>query len=113
MNWSTVRKTLLIGSILTWTLVVVSVVVNILWVPNFAQVGHLAYGCYQTDALLSYVECKGFALAPITSTFLTLPYLLPFGPVLILFNPILGIPLWFFLLYLVWYVWDKWRHTQA
>jgi hypothetical protein len=111
MTGSTVRKTLLIGSILVWVLFVTSVVVNILWVPNFAQVGHLEHGCYLTDALWFYVACRGFALAPIASQFLTLPYLVWLGPALFVFNPIMAVPLWFFLLYPVWYAWHKWRHT--
>jgi len=31
-------------------------------IPSFDDVGHLAYGCYKTNAMLPYIECRGLFL---------------------------------------------------
>jgi hypothetical protein len=35
--------------------------------PKFEEVGHLKNGCYQTDDIIMYVECKGVFLNPVVS----------------------------------------------
>ncbi len=107
----TVADTLLVASILVWAILISSIVINIFFVPTFAKVGHLKFGCYLTDALWYYVECRGFAFSAATSHFLSLPYALWLGPLLLWWSPLIGIPLWFFLLFPTWYVWHTRRHV--
>lgn len=84
-----------------WVLVIGSVLVNALWVPSFAEVGHLTTGCYQTDALWFYVACNGFPGAGLVSAVLTLPYWL--APQVVFLAPFIAIPTWFLLVYPVAY----------
>jgi hypothetical protein len=106
-----VRKGLIIVSIVVWSLVVGSVVVNALWVPTFKEASHLQVGCYLTDALWFYVKCAGFPLSGLAAFVLTLPYLLWLGPILLLFNPLVAVPVWFFLLFPLWYFWSRKRRA--
>ena len=111
MTRPTFPKILLTVSIAVWVALIVAAGVNALWVPSFEEVGHLAKGCYRTDALWFYVECRGFALSAVVSKLLTLPYLVWLGPGLLLLNPLAAVPLWFLLLFPVWYVWFRRKHT--
>jgi hypothetical protein len=103
------RKALISISIALWAITLVGVVVNSLCIPTFAEVGHLPRGCYVTDALWFYVRCTGFPGSSLVGSLLTLPYQLWLGPALFVFNPLLAVPLWFFMLYPVWYAWQRWR----
>ncbi len=102
---------LFVISVVVWGIVFASTFVNVLFVPSFKDVGHLKVGCYLTDALWFYVECRGFALSSLASFLLSLPYALWLGLVLFLWSPILAFPLWFFLLFPAWYVWSKQRYV--
>lgn len=44
--------------------------------PVFSDVGHLNNGCYQTNALLLYVQCNGFYGAESTMTLVNIPYVI-------------------------------------
>ena len=81
--------------------------------PTFEEVGHLKHGCYRTDAMLPYVECRGFFAWPLAKVVLNLPYqavLLPMLGVEVAseFDPRgflllgLGILLWLPVIYLGW-----------
>lgn len=109
MKRFTVQKGLMLASIVVWSVLLSSIAINALWVPTFEEVGHLQRGCDRTDALWFYVECSGFMFSGVVAYFLTLPYLLWLGPTLLLFNPFVAIPLWFFLIFPGYYVWSK-RH---
>ena len=113
MTMIKIRIVLLAFSLTLWIVLIGSIVVNTLWVPSFATVGHLERGCYLTDALWFYVECNGFALSDIAGKVLTLPYLLWLCPLLLVAAPEFGIPLWFFLLYPAWRVWSCRRRLKA
>jgi hypothetical protein len=101
MKRITVPNVLLVMSIVVWGVVVSSIIVNVLWIPNFEEVGHLQVGCYRTDALWFYVKCQGFVGSGAAAFVLTLPYLL--WPLLLVLNPFLAL-LWFFLLFPAWYI---------
>lgn len=84
-----------------WVALAVLVLVNAIWIPTFSEVGHLAKGCYLTDALWLYVACRGFPGAALASSVLSFPYLLhPLAGSLI---PFITIPAWVILLYPIWY----------
>lgn len=95
-HFNKVRWLLYAGGI-TWVVVIGSLLVNALWVPSFAQVGHLTTGCYLTDALWFYVACNGFTGAGLVSAVLTLPYWL--YPQAAFLAPFIVIPAWLLLLY--------------
>ena len=92
-----------------WAITLIAIAVNTIWTPTFAEVGHLSRGCYVTDALWFYVRCDGFFGSSLVGFLLTLPYQLWLGPALLVFNPLLAVPLWFFMLYPLWYGWRRWR----
>jgi hypothetical protein len=89
-----VAATLFYVSVLYCCLVALAIAINALFIPSFDEVGHLTNGCYKTDALVIYIECRGFFGAEVMSQFLTVPWLLVLGPALLLLNPIYAIALW-------------------
>lgn len=105
------RVGLLFISLALWAVLLGGIVVNIFWVPSFSTVGHIEHGCYLTDALWFYVQCNGFAFSEIAGAVLTLPYLVWLSPVLILWAPLFGVPLWFFLLFPAWYAWSRFHRS--
>ncbi len=66
-------KTLKYICILYLVLVSMSFILSIvLQFPSFEEVGHLTIGCYWTDALVPYIECRGLILNKIIKIFLNL-----------------------------------------
>ncbi len=43
--------------------------------PTFSEVGHLKKGCYQTDALLLYLQCNGFIGSKVLMVLVNIPYI--------------------------------------
>ena len=107
----TIPDAFFLVSVVAWGILILSIAINVAFVPTFAQVGHLKVGCYLTDALWFYVECRGFSLSALTAFFLSLPYTLWMGPVLLMWAPLIAVPLWFVLLLPAWYVWHRKRHV--
>ena len=103
------RVALLSISLALWALLFGAILINALWVPTFAQVGHIERGCYLTDALWFYVQCNGFVFSEMAGVILTVPYLLWLGPVLILWMPLIAVPFLFFLLFPAWFWWSARR----
>ena len=80
--------------------------------PSFEEVGHLQDGCYWTDALVPYIQCRGLLLNEVVKSFLNFWMLLLYSGMfslnslrsliysLLLYSPII---------YLLWY-WLKGRH---
>jgi len=55
-------------------------VLALVLMPTFREVGHLKHGCYLTDALVPYVECRGFLASSVVKFVLNLPFSLLFAP---------------------------------
>jgi len=75
--------------------------------PSFKEVGHLDQGCYWTDALVVYIECRGLFANETIKFFLNYwmqmvyivmfsVYLLPLPVALLMWSPILYL-IWYFL----------------
>ena len=60
---------------------VVSLILIVTMIPRFEEVGHLEHGCYSTDALITYVECKGFPGHSFVKFIVNMPYQLIYLPV--------------------------------
>ena len=115
-------RVLLVLSVLYWTVVVGAVLYNALLLPHGSEVGYhkLQRGCYLTDALLVYVECRGFYGAQLASWVLSLPWIIfqladfVFGSrslvELIIFVP-LAVLFWGPLVYPFFYRWHRGRAT--
>ncbi|MGF6331425.1 hypothetical protein ABH909_004303 [Pseudomonas sp. BS3782 TE3695] len=107
------RQILLIAC-LAYLATLVGAFVALVLLPTFEEVGRLKHGCYRTDALLPYVECRGFFAWPLVKVVLNLPYQIVFVPMFAVyaaseFEPrpfllllSLGILLWLPLIYLGW-----------
>ena len=94
-------------SILYFVLCLLSLLLYIIAdLPDLQEVGRLKHGCYKTDALLPYVECKGYPLNTLVRFSLNLWYLPAFGIALFSAFPegtLLGFVAWSPGIYLVWY----------
>ncbi|MGF6400447.1 hypothetical protein ABH905_004113 [Pseudomonas frederiksbergensis] len=107
------RQILLIAC-LAYLAILVGAFLALMLLPTFGEVGHLEHGCYRTDALLPYVECRGFFAWPLAKVALNLPYQVVFVPMFAVhaafeFEPrpflllmSLGVLLWLPLIYLGW-----------
>jgi hypothetical protein len=89
-------------------------VLAIVLMPAFREVGHLKHGCYLTDALVPYVECRGFLASAAVKFVLNLPFSLLFAPMFGFYAAVhfhvgafvlLGesIALWLPIAYLIWH----------
>ena len=80
--------------------------------PSFEEVGHLKEGCYWTDALVPYIECRGLILNGGVKFFINFWMYIIYSA-MFSFTSIYGVLyfllLWSPLLYLVWYI-LKGRH---
>ena len=82
--------------------------------PSFNEVGHLKNGCYTSNALLPYVECKGLKLNSLIKFFYNLWYIPIFGLGFITYFPLgsfMGLVTWSPVFYIIWY-WLKGRHLK-
>ena len=107
------RQILLIACLVYLATLVGAFVVLVL-LPTFEEVGPLKHGCYRTDALLPYVECRGSFAWSLAKVVLNLPYQVVFVPMFAVyaaseFEPrpfllllSLGVLLWLPLIYLGW-----------
>lgn len=100
---------------ISWTYVglLVACILALFVMPTFEEVGHMKRGCYLTDALVPYVECRGFPASPVVKFVLNLPFSLLFAPMFGFYAavhlhagaiPLLatGLALWAPIAYLVW-----------
>lgn len=89
-------------------------VIALLMIPSFEEVGHLARGCYLTDALVPGAKCNDFWGAPVVQAVLNLPLMLLFIPPLAVAGllefriegvgaALLATALWAPIVYLIWY----------
>ena len=108
---SWLRKWLLYGSLCYWVIVLVSAAANRFWLPDFYEVEHVGPRCYQTDAMIVYVECADFAGDDLVGFTLSLPWYLVEVPMFIptqifpfalLFSLLLWMPLLYPVLHFVW-----------
>ncbi len=75
--------------------------------PAFRVVGHLKYGCYIRDAMVSYVECEGLFLEGAVELAYNLWFILVYGCIFMIDFPrgtIFGLVVLSPGLYLLWYV---------
>lgn len=61
-------------------LLLIAVVLMVTVIPRFEDVGHLEQGCYFADAMVSYVQCRGFFGQSIVKFILNMPYQLIYLP---------------------------------
>ena len=73
--------------------------------PSFDEVGHLQEGCYWTNALVSYIECRGLLANDLIKFFLNywmqLIYTVMFSVYPHIF--LLALLMWSPMFYLIWY----------
>jgi hypothetical protein len=86
-----------------------------LQLPSFREVGHLKEGCYWTDALVPYIQCRGLLLNDAIKYFLNFWMRIMYTGMFSILSPWLAL---YFLLYcspifyLFWY-WIKGRHLTS
>ena len=109
MHW---RKALFSLSVVYLITLLISVLLTCFVIPNFEDVGHLKQGCYLTNAMLPYIECREFIGYSIAKFVFNLPlqllYLPVFGvisflkaPWLIFFAVFAWSPIFYFIWYLI------------
>ena len=74
------RKVLFSISSVYLVLLLISIVLMVTTIPRFEDVGHVEQGCYFTDAMVSYVQCRGFFGHSIVKFILNMPYQLIYLP---------------------------------
>ena len=104
------RKTLFSISAVYLITLIVSVLA-ILAIPRFEDVGHLEQGCYLTDAMVPYVECREFFGHSLIKFIFNMPfqllYLPVFGVIGFLRAPwliFLAVFAWSPIVYFIWYL---------
>ena len=110
------RKTIKILKLLSISYVaamVLSFVVSVaMQFPPFEEVGHLEQGCYWTDALVPYIQCRGLFLNGPVKFFLNLWMLVPYAAIFAT-TSLRALAYFLFtcspVIYLLWY-WIKGRH---
>ena len=110
MHW---RKTLFLISTVYLIVLLVSVLA-VLAISPFEDVGHLEQGCYLTDAMVPYVECRGFFGHSLLEFIFNMPFLLlylpVFGAMAFLRAPwliFLAVFAWSPIIYFIWYLIKK------
>jgi len=108
MHW---RKVLFSLSVAYLVTLFITVLLSVFAIPRFEDVGHIEQGCYLTDAMLPYVECRGFLGHSIVKFIFNLPlqllYLPVFGVISILRAPwliLLALFAWLPIIYFIWYL---------
>ena len=111
MHW---RKVLISISAVYLIALLISVLLIALAIPRFEDVGHLDQGCYLTDAMVPYVECRGYFGHSIVKIIINMPFQLLYLPVSgvigFLRAPwliILAIFSWSPIVYFIWYLISK------
>ena len=78
--------------------------------PIFSDVGHLDNGCYQTDALLLYVQCNGFYGAELIMDLVNVPYVII--QLVVSIGGIIGAAILLLpVLYIPWYLFKKHKNV--
>ncbi len=67
-------KIKILWTIIIYTIWFISSLVLISISPTFSEVGHLENGCYQSDALLLYLQCNGFIGSKVLMQVVNIPY---------------------------------------
>ncbi len=106
-----IKKVLFKMSSLYIALLILSVALIVLIIPRFEDVGHLERGCYLTDAMVPYVECRVFLGHKVVKFLVNLPYQLIYLPLFgvagFMRAPwliVLGILAWAPIGYFTWYL---------
>ncbi len=106
-------KTLKVLSFSYIAIIVLSFVVSIaMQFPPFEEVRHLQHGCYWTDALVPYIQCRGLLLNGVVMLFLNFWMILFYSGMFSLFSLrslIYSLLLYSPIIYLLWY-WLKGRY---
>ncbi len=61
--------------IITYTVWFVGSLLFISVSPTFSEVGNLKNGCYQTNALMLYLQCNGFVGSNVLMQVVNIPYI--------------------------------------
>ena len=78
MHW---RKALFSISAVYLITLIISVLLIALALPRFEDVGHLQQGCYLTDAMVPFVECRGYFGHSFVKVIINMPFQLLYLPV--------------------------------
>jgi hypothetical protein len=116
MHW---RKVLFSLSAVYLITLLISVLLTAFSIPRFEGVGHLEQGCYLTDAMLPYVECRGFLGHSIVKFIFNLPFQLLYLPIFGVINFLrapwlifLALFAWLPIAYCIWYLIKHVKNNQ-
>ena len=111
MHW---RKVLFLISTAYLVTLLISILMIVLVIPRFEDVGYLNQGCYVTDAMVTYVNCKGFFGSKIVKLIINIPYQLIYLPIFGVLSIIrapwlifIALFAWTPIIYFVWYLIKK------